>query len=370
MARLRGSHLENDPKYEEVSKRLKKNADKAVLRGPYSVMDKKEVGPSGDKHDYLSLARYWWPNPDTSDGLPYVRRDGRTNDKALQQGDHVTMCNMCDDVETLALAGFYFNDSTYSRRAAELLRVWFLDPATRMNPNIKYGQAIPGRNDGRGSGIIDTRHFLRVIDSVALLRQSGAWVDEDNAALQAWMSQYLDWLLTSDAGQHEHAENNNHGTWYDVQTAAIALYVGKSDVVRDIVEHAKNYRVARCIEPDGTQPAELERTRSLHYCVFNLSALSVLARLGESVNVDLWSYQSADGRGIRRALDYVTPYLAGQQTWEHQQIDEVNTSPADLALYYLAATRYHQPDYMRLLKEDSRKPGNLEYTRLLFPADF
>ena len=216
-----------------------------------------------------------------------------------------------------------------------------------MNPNIKFGQAIPGRNDGRGSGIIDTRHFLRVIDSVALLKQSGAWTGDDDSALQAWMGQYLDWLLASDAGQHEHDENNNHGTWYDVQTTAIALYAGRPEKARDIVEGAKAFRVARCIEPDGTQPAELERTRSLHYSVFNLSALSQLARLGESVNVDLWSYQSPDGRSIRRALDNVAPYLNGEQEWEHQQIDKVNTSPADLALFYLTAARYHQPDYLR-----------------------
>ena len=244
MAQLRASHPENNPKYTEVLKRLKKNADKAVKHGPYSVMDKKEVGPSGDKHDYVSFARYWWPNPDTANGLPYVRRDGRTNQKALEQGDHVTMGNMFDDVETLALASYYFDDPSYGRHAAELARVWFLDPATRMNPNIKYGQAIPGRNDGRGSGIIDTRHFMRMIDSVALLRQSGTWTDEDDTALKAWMTQYLDWLLMSDAGQHEHAENNNHGTWYDAQTAALPCTLASRDLARDIARTRQV--VSRC----------------------------------------------------------------------------------------------------------------------------
>ena len=41
-----------------------------------NVVDgKKLVAPSGDKHDYISVGTYWWPNPDTSDGLPYIRRD-------------------------------------------------------------------------------------------------------------------------------------------------------------------------------------------------------------------------------------------------------------------------------------------------------
>src|SRR5262249_2113766 len=151
----------------------------------------------------------------TPDGLPYVRRDGRTNEDALEQGDRVRIGDFFDDVETLALAGYYFDDRAYSDRAAKLVRVWFLEPATRMNPHMKYAQAIPGKNDGRGSGIIDTRYFIRVIDAVALLRQSGAWTNEDDNALRAWMKQDLDWLLTSESGKHEHDENNNHGTWYD-----------------------------------------------------------------------------------------------------------------------------------------------------------
>lgn len=45
-------------------------------------MDKTLVAASGNKHDYYSFPPYWWPNPDTQDGLPYIRKDGQTNPDA------------------------------------------------------------------------------------------------------------------------------------------------------------------------------------------------------------------------------------------------------------------------------------------------
>lgn len=368
LADVRARRDEERPEYKEPLKRLRKNAEISLRRGPYSVMDKKEVAPSGDKHDYLSYARYWWPNPDTQDGLPYIRRDGRTNEALLQQGDREIIGAMYDDVETLALAGYILDEPRYSDHAALLVRTWFLDPATRMNPHMRFGQAIPGRTDGRGSGIIDTRHFIRVLDAVRLLEESNSWSDDDSTALTTWMREYLDWLRTNPAGKDEQEGGNNHGTWYDAQTAAIAMYIGDQTLAQEIVEGAKRARVARCIEPDGSQPEEMARTKSLHYCVFNLSAMSILARIGESVGVDLWSYETPDGRSIRRGLDFVTPALTGDVEWKHEQIDEMKVSPSDTGLFYMAAERYQEPRYRAALREDERRPMKFEYTRLLFPG--
>ena len=365
---IRARRDEKQPEYKEVLKRLRKNAEISLRRGPYSVMDKQEVAPSGDKHDYLSYARYWWPNPDTADGLPYIRRDGRTNKELLKIGDREIIGAMYDDVETLALAGYLFDDERFSDHAGLLVRTWFLDPQTRMNPHMKFGQAIPGRTDGRGSGIIDTRHFIRVLDAVRLLEKSNSWTEHDSAELTAWMREYLHWLRNTPAGKDEQEGSNNHGTWYDAQTAAIAMFIGDRALAKQIVDGAKSARVARCIESDGRQPEEMARTKSLHYCVFNLSAMSVLARIGESVDVDLWTYQTPDGRSIRRGLDFVTPYLTGEESWEHEQIEEMKVSPSDTGLFYMAASRYDEPKYVAALKEDSRRPAKFEYTRLLFPG--
>jgi len=369
LAAIRAGEMDKDSRYKEVLKRLRKNAEISRKRGPYSVVDKDEVAPSGDKHDYLSYARYWWPNPETDDGMPYVRRDGKTNEELLAKGDRVPVGKLYDDVETLALAGYLLNDVRYADHAAMLVRTWFLNPETRMNPHLRYGQAVPGRNDGRGSGIIDTRHFIRVLDSIALLRENSSWSDKDNASLTSWMKEYLDWLQHDPMGKDESSEKNNHGTWYDAQVAAIAMHVGERELARQIVERAKTKRIEQCIEPDGQQPEELDRTKGLHYCVFNMSAMSILARIGEQVGVDLWNHESADGRSLRRGLDFVVPYLMEEKEWPHEQIEEMSVSPADMGLFYLAARRYKQPRFLSAIDEEDRDRAKFAYARLQFPMN-
>jgi hypothetical protein len=366
LASIRAGDLNNNAQIKADLRQLRKNADSALKRGPYSVMQKEEVASSGDKHDYLSYARYWWPNPDTPDGMPYIRRDGRTNSEALAKGDRAKLGLMIDDVETLSLAGYLLEDKHYADHAATLVRAWFLDPTTKMNPHLRFGQAIRGRNDGRGSGIIDTRHFIRVLDSVALLNEVGAWTTADQSGLTAWMKQYLDWLQHDPQAQNERSGHNNHGTWYDAQVASIAMFVGERDLARNIVESAKENRVEKCIQPDGSQPQELARTRSLHYSVFNLSAMSVIARTGEHVDVDLWNYSAHDGRSIRKALDYLQPYLLHKKPWPHEQIGKLSIAPSDLGLFYLASARLQEPVLLQVLDEIGDKQDKSDYARLQF----
>jgi hypothetical protein len=144
---------------------------------------------------------------------------------------------------------------------------------------------------------------------------------------------------------------------------------GERELARRIVESAKAKRIGRSIEPDGRQPEELERTKGLHYSVFNLSALAVLGRIGQQVGVDLWTYESADGRSIRRALDFIVPYLAGDKEWPHEQIEEIDIGASDMGVFYLAATRYGNPGYRQVLAKVSRRPSKFEYVRLQFPGD-
>jgi hypothetical protein len=300
---------------------LRHDADRALDDGPFSVVNKDVTPPSGDRHDYMSFAPYWWPNPDTKDGLPYIQRDGERNPDIYKVRNRHDLGELADTVETLSLAYFFTREEKYAERARLLIRTWFLEPKTRMNPNFEYAQAIRGVNTGRGLGLIESRLFTKIIDSVGLLAGSKAWQDNDQREVEAWFTSYLNWMLTSEHGHEEEHAKNNHGTYYDIQVATFALFLNKKGLASEVLEGVKAKRIAVQIEPDGRQPLELVRTKAWGYSLGNLAGLMSLARLGEHVKVDLWNYRTADGRSIRAALDFLIPFSVYREKWPYQQID-------------------------------------------------
>jgi hypothetical protein len=323
---------------------LDRDAQKALTTGPFSVVTKDLVPPSGDKHDYMSQAPYFWPDSSKPKGLPYIRRDGERNPEINKISDHRSLDQMINSVDTLSLAYYYKGNDAYAARAVQLLRAFFLDPATRMNPHLQFAQFIPGVNTGRGIGLIETRGLTRLVDAIGLLAGSKALTRKDEQELQEWFTKFLAWMLESKNGRDESAAKNNHGTYYDLQVTSFALFLGRKDLARDTLQTARQKRIAAQIEPDGRQPLELARTKAWSYSVGNLDGLMLLARLGENVGVDLWSYQAADGRSIQRALDYLVPFALGEQKWSYQQLGEW---PPEILFPLLrrAATKYKDPQF-------------------------
>ena len=299
--RLRAGDRRLQPAYEA----LIRDARAAMRVGPFSVMDKGRVGPSGDKHDYVSSGPYWWPDSTKPDGLPYVQRDGVVNPDSRRDSDSPRFAQMVDAVETLALAAWLADDEDYARRATRLLRTWFLDAKTRMNPHLRYGQGIPGIVDGRGIGLIDTRDLARVVDAVGLLETHRAWTDADQRGMLAWSRAYLTWMDTSANGRDEREAKNNHGTWYDAQAAALALFVGDTALARRTIAQQTTARLAAQIAPSGELPLESARTRPLHYTLFTLEPFERLAEYGRHVGVDLWRWEAPNGASMHRAASYV-----------------------------------------------------------------
>ena len=352
---------------EQALRRLRKEANQALARGPYSVTFKTETPPSGDKHDYMSFSRYWWPNPDTPDGLPYIRKDGQVNRALRRRGDRDQIGMMTHDVAVLSLAYFFFEQEKYADRAAELIRVWFLNDATRMNPHMKFGQAVPGRSVGRDVGILDVRSFIKVLDSLPLLESSDAWDQTSSDKLKKWFRDYLSWLLTSDLGREEAAGKNNHGSWFAAQAVRIALFVGKNDVAREIVRQVRQERIPMQFAADGSQPEELKRTLSLHYSFFNLEALSIVARAAESLGMDLWTSNSK-AASLRAGIDFLLPYAAGEKEWPFQQIDEYSLSRGAIHTLRMASVRYQDARYLEPIEKLPQRYPEHDFACLLFHA--
>ena len=344
-------------------------ADEALKAGPFSVMNKKLTPPSGDKHDYMSLGPYWWPDPNKPDGLPYIRRDGRVNPESrTTDTDRLALGLMSDAVETLCLAWYFTERRPYAEHAAKLLRVWFLDEATAMNPNLEFGQAIPGRALGRDAGIIDTARLVRIVDAIGLLESSGAWTAADRDGMRRWCTEYLKWLRTSKYGLGESKQSNNHGTWYDAQVVSLSLFLGQTTPAREVLEQVQSRRIDKQIEPDGRQPHELVRTKSLGYSAGNLDALFRLATMGQQVGIDLWHYESADGRSLRKALDYLAPYAGREEQWPHEQI--IESSPTGLfALLRRGSIIYGGRKYEALIGKMPAAERASDRTNLLWPRD-
>lgn len=371
LARLRAGGEAQPAAIRAALSQLETNAKLALERGPYSVVDKEIVPPSGDKHDYLSFSRYWWPNPETPDGLPYIRRDGEVNRKLLRRGDRVRIGHFFDDVETLTLAAYLLDNETdkYASHATKLIRTWFLDPQTRMNPNVNFGQGVPGKATGRGVGIIDTRHFIRVLDAVVLLRELDALSEQEVTELKGWFTEYLEWLTTSELAQHEQQAKNNHGSWYAAQAARVALFVDDQQRARSIVEGVRDQRIPQCFQADGSQPLELERTRSLHYSLFNLYALAIVDRMGEQLGIDLWNHTQQERCSLKQGLDFVVPYVQEPAKWPHPEMGKFELSDRDRQLFLLAHLGTDDRQYLDLFHGTGLREGDNNYSVLVFPTE-
>jgi hypothetical protein len=325
-------------------KKLLADANKALQTKPLSVMDKTGTPPSGDKHDYMSMAPYWWPDPNKPDGLPYVNQDGKTNPEGTtNKYDKNNWGKMSSSVTSLALAYYFSNKETYADRAAQLLRVWFLDPATKMNPNMNYGQSVPGRADGRKEGVLESQNLLDLVDDAVLLQGSKSWTEKDQAAFLAWIADYLKWLSSNKLALEERKSTNNHGTWYDAIYIGLSIADGDSAGAAAYLKKTTIPRIAAQIAPDGSMPLEMSRTRSLHYPLYNLKPFTMLAVFGDKVGVDLWGYVTEDGRSIHQAYAFLTPYLNGKP-WPYAQI-RVEDESEFARFMRLAAIRYHDPAY-------------------------
>lgn len=341
-------------------------ADSSLDFKAVSVMDKAETADSGDKHDYFSLSRYGWPDPNKPGGLPYIIRDGMRSPETDSVPDKKNLQNLIQAAAILSLAYHLTGEEKYADKAAKLLRTWFLDPATRMNPNACYAQVLRGHGVPHGRGIIDFVTLAPLFEFTGFIDGSKAWTSADRQAIKKWLGDFLDWLMTSTPGLFEASALNNHGTWYDTQVAAIAIATGKEELAKRVVEASKAIRIARQIDPDGRQRLETSRTLGLHYSIYNLCAFFRLADIGDRAGVDLWHYETSDGRSIRKALDWLMPYLAKENAWPYEQIGKLD--PADACVLLLEAAKvFHDPEYSELAQRLAGK--NLKIILRIFQTE-
>ena len=299
---------------------LMEEADHILETGRvYSVTFNERIPPSGDIHDYYSTGPYWWPNPETEDGMPYIRIDGKFNPERDRVSDRQPFTDMVRDTRIMALAHVLSGKDRYGEHGARLLRTWFLDAETAMRPNLQHAQAIPGVTNGRGTGIIDTHPIVELVDPIGILIHGGFIDRQEAEELESWMTEFCDWLIASKNGGDERAAKNNHGTAYDMQVAALLWLTRQAEHLRQYLSDVSLPRIGQQIEPDGRQPLELKRTRTWSYCTENLEHFFKLGVIAQKVGIDLFHHTSEEGSNLSRALDFLLPFICDNEAWPYPQ---------------------------------------------------
>ena len=330
--------------------RVLKAAKQYLSEKPITITASHSSRSAGGVHDFFSEGDYWWPDPQNPNG-PYIQRDGMSNPDNFVEHRRALM-RLSVQMPALVAAWKLTKDARYAKHAALHLRAWFIDEATRMNPNLQYAQAIHGRFTGRGTGIIDTIHLVEVARTIEVLEASGALSEGETSGIKRWFTDYLTWMTTTKNGIDERDAKNNHGTCWVMQVAAFAHLTGDQKLLDYCRDRFRTVLLPNQLAADGSFPQELRRTKPYGYSLFNLEAMSTVCQILSTPQNNLWVFQLADGRGMRKAMEYMVPYMKDKKSWPLKpDVMYDDQWPMRQSSVLFAGLALNRPDYIELWKK-------------------
>jgi len=349
---LKRAYSKGDPRVEPYIRSLIEVSSSYFKDNRYDIVtNKKRVSPSKDPRDYISLSRYWWPDPEVKGGVPYIRHDGKSNPE-LEEFDYKKITLFENVSTTLGLLYYLTSDEKYAKRLSSILKEFFLDPVTGMNPNMVYAQHVPGMEILRGTGILDARSIVYSLNGALLIEGSPHWSSADKAALGDWVKAFLYWMQYSTQGQLEMKAANNHGLWYDVIRMGFYYFLDDYQKVNQIVKESLFVRLENQQAGDGSFPHELTRTLGLSYTTFVLDAFYEASVIASKSGIDVWNYTTPGGKSLIKGIEFARPYFMDPLKWPFEQISPYEKERGAMALY-IAGIKYKRLDYI----ENSRKIG-------------
>lgn len=347
-----------------LRQRILDEASRAMSEAPVTVTAQTSPRSAGGKHDFFSEGDYWWPNPVSADS-PYIQRDGMTNPDNFV-AHRLAMIRLSRIVGALASAYKLTGDEKYVHQALRHCKAWFVDADTRMNPHLLYAQAIKGRVTGRGIGIIDTIHFMEVVQGLRVMEGASALDKASLMAIKDWFNQYLMWLTSHKFGSDEMNAANNHGTCWAVQVAAFARFTGDERLMELCRERYKKVFLPNQMAADGSFPQELRRTKPYGYSIFNLDAMTLLCQILSTNEDNLWIYITPDGKSIRRGIEYLYPYIMDKGRWPFKpDVMYWEEWPVAQPFLIFGAHAFEQKEWFKTWKDLEHAPRVEEVVRNL-----
>lgn len=349
---------------EPLKLEILKRAEKDMQAEPVTVTSFIAERSVGTPHDFFSEGDYWWPDTLHPEG-PYIRRDGETNPDNFVEHRHA-MIRFSRIVGNLTSAYLLTGDPNYIVPVVKHIKAWFMDERTRMNPHLLYAQAIKGIATGRGIGIIDTIHLVEIVQSLIRLEEKGLLSQELLEGTKKWFAAYLDWMTTHPYGIDEMNAANNHGTCWAMQAAIFAKYVGNKQIMEQCAERFKHIFLVEQMEVDGSFPRELRRTKPYGYSLFNLDAMAALCQILSTDKDNLWEYTTSDGKNMRKALQFMHPYIVDKQSWGYPaDVMYWEEWPVAQPALIFAWKQFNNEDYYRTWLALDHFPENEEVVRNL-----
>lgn len=329
-------------------------ADRYLRESPVTVTATRSPRSTGGAHDYFSEGDYWWPDPNNPGG-PYIQRDGMTNPDNFT-AHRAALMRLSVHVPALVAAWMVTKETRYADHARRHLRAWFIDADTLMNPHLLYSQAIHGRFTGRGIGIIDTVHLVEVVRAIARLDEASLQPPAERDTVKEWFARYLTWMTTHQYGIDEREARNNHGTCWVMQVAELARYVGRRNLKTFCRDRYRTVLAPNQIAADGSFPEELRRTKPYGYSLFNLDAMAMVCQILSTPDDNQWTFTLPDGRGMRRAMAFMAPFIEDKKRWPHKPdvmyFDEWPVRQPSLLFGGLALNEPRYLDLWRTLEAD------------------
>ncbi len=347
-----------------LKKQILAEAELALKLQPITVTASAASRSTGGIHDFYSEGDYWWPNPANPDG-PYIQKDGLTNPQNFV-AHRLAMIRFSQIIGALASAYKITGDEKYVKQAVVHINAWFNDPKTKMNPNLLYAQAIKGVATGRGIGIIDTIQLMEVVQGIMAMQDAKSMPKLTVEGAKSWFSEYLTWLTTHPYGKDEMNAKNNHGTCWVMQVACFSKFTGNKELMLFCSDRYKNVLLPQQMAIDGSLPLELKRTKPFGYAIFNLDALSTICQLLSTKENNLWTYQTAEGAGVKKGIEFLYPYLADKSKWPYQKdVMHWESWPVAQPSLLFGAQAFHNKDWFGTWKQAEHAPTNEEVIRNL-----